>query len=351
MNIKKGLVLSSVLLTSCFEKKEQFYKTKQCGNQSSTYSKYEKCDLTEVKDYYDVLVDNSAKSNKVILYLDGGPSITSFGKQMRDNIMNYRWIKSAKDNNISYYLINQSQWLKANKFVESDIKQMTKSQAYQEHLETVDITHKVIKHLKSQGKQVGLIGHSYGALLVNEYLAKYGDDAPDFILSFATRLKIKNTKEILENLEAGLRQKDREIKFIKDDKIVVEKLEDPKSSPYYLAPKNQIELAVKMALPAIAKDYTKVISDNDLSKTTFISAEPDARIGWLNQEEIAWAKSKKANVDFFNKTQTTQNWKATTASEDLDAEEIKSAIEQFAPLVGEWSNAQAKKYIVDSFNK
>ncbi len=351
MNIKKKLVFSIILLTSCFEKKQQFYKTKQCSNQSNTYIKYEKCDLTNIQDYYDVIVDNSAKSNKVILYLVGGPSNISPGKQMRDNIQNYRWAKTAKDHGVSYYLINQSQWLKANKFVEGDVKKMTLAQAYQEHMETVDNTHKVIKYLKSQGKQVGLIGHSYGSLLVNEYLAKYGDDIPDFILSVATRLKIKNTKEVSENLEASLLKKDREIKFSKDDKILIEKLSNPKYSQYYSTPKNQIETAIKFAIPAITKDYTKVINDKDLSKTKFLSAAPDGKIGWFNQEEISWARARKASVDFFTEEQTSQNYEIAYPDQTLTKDEVKNELWWFGHYVGEWTKAQAKKYIVDSFNK
>lgn len=50
----------------------------------------------------------------------------------------------------------------------------THSDAVSENLKTVKIVHDVIKHFKSQGKVVYLIGHSFGAFISQEVLYQYG---------------------------------------------------------------------------------------------------------------------------------------------------------------------------------
>ena len=53
---------------------------------------------------------------------------------------------------------------------------------------SVEILHRTIAHFKAQGKQVVVVGHSYGAFLTTRYLWRKGAGAADRYLIMAGRL-------------------------------------------------------------------------------------------------------------------------------------------------------------------
>ena len=359
LNIKKSILVTSLLMTSCLGANKKYYPVKQCNNQESAYTEYQKCDLTNIKDYYDVIVDNSAKSNKVILWLIGGPMVSSLaphlndvanGKETKEIPFEYQnLIKTIKASDTSFYVINQSQYLKQKKFLDGNLEKFTYEAGYKEHLETVDNTYKIIKNLKSQGKKVGLAGGSYGSFVINEYLAKYGDDDLDWILSRAGRLKISNVTKIQKAFDKAFLKYHSLIRIGKNDVV-----DDSENKKEHKKPKNLNHLAtlIKIGLKGLLKDYTKVISDQNLNKTTFLTAEPDHVVGWFHQEEITWAKSRNASVVVINETETKKVFNSIyQVSSDASKEQIELRIKGFAHSVGVWNKAQIKKYYLDPFNK
>ncbi len=347
INIKKNILLSTLLIASCNQEKVKnkvYYPLKQCNNQNSDYTKYQKCDLEDIKDYYDVIVDNSKKSNKVLLWIEGGPIITSPGADYKKSINDHYVPLSAKNEGISFYLMNQSQYLKQNKFLDGNIDQLTYEDGYKEHMETVDNVHKVIKHLKKQNKIVGLVGHSYGSFVVNEYLAKYGDDTPDFVLSAAGRLKINNAKNLQKAYEIAFTKEHSRI-FIKENDTFDDSANDEEVEKLDFL--NGLIIQNKIGLKGLLKDYTKAIKDKDLSKTTFLTANPDYLVGWFNQEEINWAKSRNAKIEAISKEETARNYQQNV----IDGNDYSPSLEEYAHSVGIWTWEQVLRYYINAFNK
>ena len=133
------------LITSCLESNKKYYPLKQCNNQEAIYTTYQKCDLSDVKNYYDVIVDNSKKSNKVILFLQDGASSYSLGiffknllKKRDDHKYNTNrsvlgneisnLIETINASDTSFYLINQTPFLKQNKLSDGDLSKLTHEQ-------------------------------------------------------------------------------------------------------------------------------------------------------------------------------------------------------------------------------
>ncbi len=361
MNKKfSALSLSTLLLaTSCFGGNKNYYPLKQCNNQDSTHTMYQKCDLTDVKEYYDVIVDNSKKSNKVVLWVLGGPLKSSYGKLIKDGLAGKEvpqyfsfyidFFKEFQKSDTSIYLVNQSQYLKQKKYLDGNIEKLTYEDGYKEHMETVDSTQNIIKHLKSEGKKVGLAGGSYGSFVVNEYLAKYGDDTPDWVLSYAGRLKIGNAAKIKAAYKVA-EEKQHGYIFIKDN----DEVDDSYNKKDMPKPKNPNGIIVqfKIGINGLTKDYTKVIKDQDLSNTYFVTANPDFRVGWYNQEEINWARSRKASVTVYSKTESKREYdKMFPIKKDEKLEQREFNLGNFAHQVTLWNKDYIKKHYFDPFNK
>ena len=56
---------------------------------------------------------------------------------------------------------------------------------------SIEILHRVIEHFKAQGKQVVVVGHSYGAFVTARYLWRKGPGAADRYLIMAGRLDMQ----------------------------------------------------------------------------------------------------------------------------------------------------------------
>ena len=344
--IKKSLLLSSFLITSCLNANKKYYPAKQCGNQDSVYTEYQKCDLSNIKDYYDVIIDNSKKSNKVVLYLAGGPDVSSPYEEFKKDIDYDYGLKVLEINGVSHFLMNQSQYLKQKKFLDGNLEKFTYEDGYKEHLETVDNVQRVIKYLKEQGKKVGLAGSSYGSFVVNEYLAKYGDDTPDFVLSLAGRLKIGNADKLKSAFKIAFSKYHANIFIGKNDSI-----DDSANKLKHEKPKNVnvYEVAYKIGMDGLTKDYTKEIKDKNLNKTTFLTAEPDKQVGWFNQEEITWAKSRNAKIKVYSRAETIKYYEQAHPNYKLTKEEFEEALKDFAHGVGTWDYPQVREYYLNAF--
>ncbi len=346
--LKITFILPTLLITGCIPNTKTYYPIKQCNNQDKIYTNYQKCDLTNIKDYYDV-ISGDDKNDNVLLFLEGGPSLSSSGKKWKDSAKKTSSLQAAASGLVSYYLINQSQWLKQAKFLDGDLTNFTHEDAFKEHLETVNKTHKVIKHLKSQGKKVGLVGSSYGAFLVNQYLAMYGDDTPDFVLSIAGRLKMKNSANILKAYIKMWKERKYDVLIESNDNYSLLNLNESSQAQFRNISKNAEKLAINLGHYNLIFDYTKVIKDKNLNKTTFLSAAPDGNVGWFNQEEITWAKQRNAQVDFFNEQETTKQFDLNHPLDKRKGETRRIAIKDYAHTVGYWDAFQTKKYFIDPF--
>ena len=346
-----------LLSTSCFGGKTLVKGAPQCNNQKDTYDQYRKCDLTDIKDYYTTLVGDVEKNNKIIVWMAGGPQSSSpvLFLQNKEQIKKRfpavnKTNKIFESEGIAHVLMTQGQWMKqksiTNKNFYNDFKQ---SHADLENEENVDIAHNIVSHFKSKGKQVLLGGDSYGGYLTNLYLAKYGDETPDHVVSAVGRLNLKNKEEIRKNPLSLLKENDQ---FL--EKRVYDESTLPKNTPKEKIAefKSSIHFSKEFIRSISFTDYTKKIKDTDLSKVTFLSAEPDQHVGWFNNEEISWAKSRKAKVKLYTKAETE---KYKLEHEKWIGQKFKhnmgSTVRTFAHGVGFWTESQIRKYFVDVFKK
>ncbi len=157
--------------------------------------------------------------------------------------------------------------------------------AYNENLVSVEILHKVIQHFKDRNKKVLVWGVSYGAWIIQKYIAEYGITA-DAISIAAGRLDID--AEIWK--EGSLNQTIYDITYRKNKRIYT-RMEGsyPKPSSYLLA--------------SITEErYTKSLELKDLSKLVLYQyGNKDGTVGRLTKSEIDFLRSKNVETEVCNK--------------------------------------------------
>ena len=349
MKYPKFWLVFGLLISSCTTPQNP-YEIKQCQNQERNHTKYQACDLSDIKDYYDVALDYLDESDKVILYLEGGPhvstSITKIKTRIKADKDNF--FDALKKEKISFLMVNEAHWLKQKKYKNGNLEKWTPLDALKENMESIKITHNVIKHLKNRGKKVLLYGWSYGAILVNEYLSKYGDDLPDFVLSTVARLKMNNTNKFINSMATAIKHPHSRIYLRKNDQIDDEANMALKHIPKGKGEKNFWKMLYEMGFKYLIKDFTKSITDTNLGNTTFVSVEPDRRVGWFNEEEINWARSRGAKVDLIRRDETKKSFLKYYYEGEEPAEK---AIDWYAHIILEWDKLMVEKYFIKPFAK
>ena len=383
IKVKKALLglFLTTSLSSCINvRKAADYAGKHfkasCNDIDYKYTTYQKCEITDIEQLFHVRVDNMDKSDKVILMLDGGvnweggglpDTYQHFGKfdpgnppptfdpKDNDSFHSYgitpwevQLLEVVNDFNVSLYSIRQSQWLKWKTFNEAgDISGLTYEDGYKEFLETVSYIPQVVKHFKDQGKKVGLVGHGYGALLLNQYLAKYGDDDLAYALSAAGRLKIGNTdkiKELFDEMEER-NLANLTIKPGDDIDYGLRQIRKIDANPADLNKRETINarVGIKLGLLPLIKDYTKEFSrDNKLEYSIFVNSVDNWGMGSFNSYELAWLSNKEARVEVYDEA-TTQRFYNQWYKSDL-------AKPQFARYVTMWSRDEIEKWYITQFN-
>ena len=341
--MKKLSILSSfgLLLAGCNKPVTRVQDIPQCNNQKETYDQYRKCDLGDINHYYSTLIGDVEKNDKIVLWVTGGPQKIMPVAKMRE----VKFIKKVlplfgqsydvfKEEKITFAVLNQPQWMKQNSFNSKTFDtEFTAKDGRKEIDETVKKLHQLIIHFKDKGKKVLIGGESYGGFLMNEYLAQYGDGLPDHILSVAARLKLAN----LDKMKELLAQNKFPLFTTNDRSLSI----------------RDIDIFLKnLAGEIVTEDYTKKISDQNLSKVTFLSSEPDQHVGWLNKEEQDWAKARSANVSHYTYNQTKQYFDNYEKIFGMPFKHgMGNTIKTYAHNVGFWTKDQLKKYFVNPFAK
>lgn len=160
-------------------------------------------------------------------------------------------------------------------------KGLTIKQAEAESDLNSEILHKVIKHYKDLGKTVIVIGHSYGAFVINDYLAKKGSGLADKYVLMAGRLDIE--QEFYEGLLNNRY-------YYYPDYVT------PTLDPVY-QPENNIDTTELMFLGIIGKQrYTEALNDVDLSNTIYVFANDDQNLGRMTTDEKNFLVEKNAQI-------------------------------------------------------
>ena len=145
---------------------------------------------------------------------------------------------------------------------------------------SIEILHRVIEHFKAQGKQVVVVGHSYGAFLTARYLWRKGPGAADRYLIMAGRLDMQ--REVVEGVLAGQY-------YYFPDAV------NPAPVPPYPVPITEREILELRIMGATGHDrYTERLAGTDLSRVLYGYGSEDMIVGRLTEDEVGFLTSSGA---------------------------------------------------------
>lgn len=217
-------------------------------------------------------------SDKVIIYLQGGPVnyLTTYGFESR---MNLSGGLDEKD----FFLINlrEAQTLHPED-TEKDEISWEQAKIYND--KTTETLFELISFFKTQKKKVYVVGASYGSFVGLKSIVKYKNIADGYLLMLG---RLDMTEEVSEAYSNGY-----EAKF------------DSDATTPIIGKKHKSDYIINMRkiASAISKDekYTELLKDIDLSNLTYIYSNIDQSVGKLTESEIAFLKSKNAEVKSVN---------------------------------------------------
>ena len=142
---------------------------------------------------------------------------------------------------------------------------------------SVEILHRTIEHFKAQGKQVVVVGHSYGAFLTPRYLWRKGAAAAARYLIMAGRLDMPRV--VVDGVLNG----------------EFPNAVDPEPVP--LESLTERELLGLRIMGATGHDrYTERLADTDLSRVLYVYGSEDRTVGRLTAAEVSFLTSRGSRV-------------------------------------------------------
>ena len=148
---------------------------------------------------------------------------------------------------------------------------------------SIEILHRVIEHFKAQGKQVVVVGHSYGAFLTARYLWRKGPGAADRYLIMAGRLDMQ--REVVDGVLAG------QYYYFPDT------VNPAPPVPPYPVPITEREILELRIMGATGHDrYTERLAGTDLSRVLYVYGSEDMIVGRLTDDEVGFLSSSGSRV-------------------------------------------------------
>jgi len=225
-------------------------------------------DMPDIVGYY---FGNPA-SNTIIINAQGGPETTLFTNEFKEIFLN-----KAKINADSIFAVNiqQIQTLKPEKFEKSDI---TFEQAIEYGKQNTKMLADAVKYFKAKGKQVIVVGISYGAFLVEDYLANYGNVADEYFIMVG---RLNMPKEIWIPFSEG-----KMIEFkdgVKFTKVMKQK---------EIVQRNMSKIAAAYG----HKRYMTLLKDTKMSNVVYAYGLTDEQVGRLSDLEINFLEQKNVKL-------------------------------------------------------
>lgn len=226
--------------------------------------------------------DGNPKSDTVIIICQGGPSKQlTFVEKGRTS---YRYIPNYSNYRIAY--LHQAQtW---NKAIFNFQDEFTLEMAEKEIQNSSEMLHRAVRYFKSKQKVVIVIGTSFGAYIIPNYISSRPAIADKYILIAG---RIDDHPKMLEQHQKGLNGE-----FKEDGLTYIPADEKPDNSDY--SEEEIKEYRVKQLLKAaIGKPrYSVELSDKDLSNLIYFYAVNDQNVGRLSDQELEFLKSKKVKL-------------------------------------------------------
>jgi hypothetical protein len=224
------------------------------------------------------------ESNTIIINIQGGPEINLGTKEIMSAFTKYAFINLKK---VFVINVHQFQTLNPDKFIGAEI---SFKQAKEYNNKTVKIIADFVKYFKSQNKKVILVGPSYGALIIQDFLSQYGNIADKYLISVG---RLDAPKKIWKTLAKG--------------RCAVYK-NDADGSQYIVTSDYlkivDMNLKInhfganmgKLIAGFEYKRYLKLLKNINLSNVVYIYGENDKVAGRLTQKEIDFLKYKNAHI-------------------------------------------------------
>ena len=209
-------------------------------------------------------------SNKVILYCNGDPDNTLETTYFDDlELSEFHEVYVHQSNTYNQEIITG---LNAN---------LTFDRAIKENDVSVEMLHKVAVYFKNKGKNVYIVGHSFGAILIPSLIANKEPIAEKYLL-MAGRLNFPDL------VWQGFR--DRQGYYFEDGVTPTEQNFDSSVSEV-----EKKEYYARMRLQAgFGKNrYTQLLQNKDLSNVIYAFGEKDEAVGRLAAEEVNFFKHPK----------------------------------------------------------
>ena len=259
-------IILVLLITSCDNNIKEIPKT------------VSDCDLSVFKT---MEYQGNLDSETVIIYCQGGPETT-----LTHNELPYEFVKSAPIKKLQNSLIvyaHQIQTLKPSLITE---KEISFEQAKEYDKETTKILTDIVKYFTNKGQKVYLVGTSFGAFVVQDYIAINGSGLLNGAVICVGRLDLpeefwkpfsEGKEYYFKNGITPIERKDIDRKM--DGNTQITSLNIP-----------------KMASGLGFKRYTEILKNKDLSNVFYIYGEIDEDVGRLSDSEIDFLEEKKVKI-------------------------------------------------------
>lgn len=214
------------------------------------------------------------KSDTIIIYAQGGPVLEE------DHYFT-KILASALGTSYYYVLPYQVQTKNPNTFqTEIDFENAKK-----EASKSTRMLSEAVKFFQKQKKTVYVIGISYGAFVVTDMLAEYGNIADKNVILVG---RLNMPKEVWKEFAKG-----NPMGFVEGEQVVNVTLEEAgMGGDSEVSDRNMMRLAAGLG----HKDYMKLITTENLSNVLYIFGGKDEQVGKLNEKETEFLKTRQAVV-------------------------------------------------------
>lgn len=243
-----------------------------------------KIDSSEVKTSFWV-IDNDEAKDTILVICGGGPKWNMDFKKSGKSI--YRYINNYKNYGVAF--VHQSQTLDSRIY---DMKRnLTFKEAQQEIDKTTEMLKLTIDYFKKKKRKVIVIGKSYGAYIIQDYLSKYPSKADKYYVS-AGRLDIN--KEMTQQQLKGFSGH-----FAKDGLTYIPEDENADNSEHSKQENINYQKIQLLKVAYGFNNYIEKLKDVNLSNVLYFYGSVDENIGSLTQKELNFLHSKNVKVFSF----------------------------------------------------
>ena len=223
-------------------------------------------ELPDVETY--AVVQSNPNADTVIIALHGGPSDELYNGSFFyfEEIETFSVVEMLKYEMIHDVMSNES---------------LTIEEGYAVNDTTVAMIEKLVQHYNAQDKEVVVLGHSWGALVMGEYLDDYGVESVYKFIPMEGRLSVP--QEFVDILLTGY------LPTFDSDGMTIVVNGSPSDYPQGL---------LTLGAAAFANNWVDSLQGEDLSKMMYTYSEFDMNTGALREEETTFLNQSGAQTLF-----------------------------------------------------